>query len=106
MDEREAKEIVARVCKNMDELWTSDHFWERAKQRLPGFTIQHIYQILRTGTSLGAPVRNAEHNNHVVRVQGKLPDYGLVRVILGLSQIDGAVCITVYEVKKGKEHDR
>lgn len=29
MDTREAKEIVAGVCRRHGELWTTDHFWER-----------------------------------------------------------------------------
>lgn len=102
MDKREAKEILARVCRNHDELWTVDHFWDRVKERVPGFTTQHVYQILQAGTLLGTPVRNDEYKNHVVRIQKKLPDYGLVELVVGLSQIDGAVCITVYEVKKGR----
>jgi len=104
MDTREAKEIVAGVCRRHGDLWTTDHFWERARARLPDFTIQHVYRILQTGELVEAPVRNDAHNNHVVRIQETLPDYGLVRLVVGLSRIAGVVCITVYDVKKGKGH--
>lgn len=104
MDIREAKEIVAHVCRSEGELWASDHFWTRARERFPDLTIQHVFRILRTGEFMGAPVPDKEHHNHVVRIQATLPDYGTVRLVAGLSLIDGVVCITVYGVKKGTGH--
>ena len=101
MTKQEIAEVIQRVCKNQDQLWITDHFWDRARQRLPGFTTLHVYAVLQNGQLRGEPNFDDAHGNFEIKVRAKLPDFGWVELVAGVSYLDGIVCITVYSVTKG-----
>ncbi len=96
VDLREAEAILGRVCRNELGLVCSDHFWERARQRFHGFSFLPLLLVLRAGKIVGGPVRDADNRNFRVTVEARIPDFGRVRVVVGIARNRDAVCITLF----------
>lgn len=100
MTKKEAEEILAVIRRGELFLNLTDHFKDRVRLRVPGFSTQHLYQVLRRGTLQGEPVPAPEFNNHKIKVRGPVTDFGTVEIVLGISWFHG-VCVTIYEIEKG-----
>lgn len=99
MTTREAEAILRRVCEGELDVWVTQHFWERVRERTPGFTKQHIYQVFRQGTIQGTPQPDEAYENHKIKVRAKLVDFGMVEIVVAIRWFDQSVCITIYGAK-------
>lgn len=99
MTKQEAEEILAVIRRGELFLDVTDHFRARVKQRVPGFSTQHLYQVIRRGSLQGEPVPDPEFNNHKIKVRGPATDFGKVEIVLGISWFNG-VCVTIYEIER------
>ena len=53
MTKKEAEEILAVIRRGELLINVTEHFWQRARERVPGFASQHIYQVIRRGKLQG-----------------------------------------------------
>jgi hypothetical protein len=99
MTKSEAEEILDVIRRGGLFLDVTDHFWKRAHERIPGFSTQHIFRVIRNGELLGSPRPSPENNNHIIKIRGHALDFGVIEMVLGLSWFSG-VCITIYGIKE------
>ena len=99
MTKAEGEELLRRVSRQEIRLAFTDHFWIRARERFPGFMRQHAYDAIRRGWIRGAPERDAKFESYKVKVRAKIPDFGRVELVIAISWLDDAVCITIYETR-------
>jgi len=96
MTREDAEALIGRVCRNEVGLGFTDHFWVQAGKRFPGLQRQQVYNILRSGRVVDAPVRDGIHRNHTVKVRATLSDFGPVELVAAVSDDSGLFCITIY----------
>ena len=96
MTKKEAEDALDAVRRGDLFLDFSAHFWQRVTERLPGFTRQHVYHVVRTGEVIDAPVYSEKYNNHRIKIRTCVADFGIVELVAGISWFDDAVCITIY----------
>ncbi len=99
MTNREAEEILDAVRSGRLQVSVTDHFWRRVHERVPGFTTQDIYRVLRQGKLSGNPMPAPEYNNDKIKVRAKTADFGTVELVLGVTWLAGT-CVTIYEIKR------
>jgi len=97
MTRDEATEVLAKVCRGEIGLCMANHFWVRVRERAPGFTRQHVYQLLRKGTLHGDPWYDEERGNHKVKVRGTVSDFSRMEIVVAIAWLDDAVCVTIYD---------
>jgi hypothetical protein len=96
MTKQEAEEILHLVgCGALNVLY-SNHFWQRAHERVPGFNSPAAMRILKRGTVISDPQWNEQYGNHTVKVRGQT-DYGRITIVVAISFLDDAVCVTLYQ---------
>ena len=99
MNKDDARDILAMVATGRCDVWFTEHFWKRVRERTPGFNRLHAYRVLSTGVIQGEPIRDDNHQNYKIKVRAKLPDFNQVELVVGVSWLNDAVCITIYEKK-------
>lgn len=95
MTKQEAEEILHRVGVGALNVLYGNRFWQRARERVPGFSGLAARRILKRGTVISDPQWNEQYGNHTVKVRGQT-DYGRITIVVAISFLDDAICVTLY----------
>lgn len=100
MTRAEAEAILRGIAQNRAEVRVTRHFWNRVRERVPGFGPSHLYRIVRDGDVVGWPEWSTVYRTETVTVRCRLPEFGDVQVVMAISSAKEVTCVTIYRTER------